>query len=69
MLPNMKEKGGSHCGYFGMKQVPNYGRYNKPKNGWCSNCNHEKTEYCKKKGACLGNRGHAPTGYSPINNI
>jgi hypothetical protein len=67
MLPNMKEKNGTHCGYYGMKAIPNYGRYTKPKNGWCSNCLHCNTEFCNVSGNCRGYKGQAPTGYTPLN--
>lgn len=66
MLPNMKEKNGTHCGYFGMRKIPNYGKYKKPEAGWCSNCIHQGTDFCKKHGNCLANSGHAPTGYVPV---
>ena len=65
MLPNMKETKGTHCGLFGMVQVKNFG-YSKPEGGWCPNCIHENTAFCNKSGNCLAQKGHAPTGYTPI---
>lgn len=69
MLPNMNESRNTHCGYFGMREIPNYGRYKKPEKGWCSNCTHQNTDFCKRKGNCCCNNGHAPTGYIPVTEI